>query len=146
MITPSPEGSHVTWAFAPGWPGHRGRRRTLLTALATLLVLVGLAAPAAVAEPPERLDEQVTDTAGVLTQDRAQVDAALQQLQDETPLQLFVVFVDSFDGTDSDDWAEETASLSGLGSNDVLLAVAVQDRAFSLSDDPEAENALDDSA
>jgi len=118
--------------------------------LALLLALLALAAPAALAPsasavpPLTALDSEITDLADVLTaDDEAQVQAALDSLADETPYQLFVVYVDSFDGTDGRDWANRTATDAGLGVNDLLLAVATEDRAYGLSVD--SNNGLSDS-
>ncbi|MGY1600664.1 TPM domain-containing protein [Geodermatophilus sp. SYSU D00815] len=110
--------------------------RRLLVVLALLAGLVLPAGAPALAEAPFRLDEQVTDEAGVLTAGgRDDVDAALQELRDADGTQLWVVFVDSFDGADGFDWAEDTAAASQLGGGDVLLAVAVADRAYGYSVD-----------
>ncbi|WP_188037697.1 TPM domain-containing protein, partial [Actinotalea sp. JY-7885] len=113
--------------------------RTLLTALLTGLALTSLlpgAAHAAVrAEPPLAVEGEITDPAGALRGREAQVQEALDELADATPYQLFVVFVDSFDGLDPFEWANETAVESGLGTNDVLLAVAVEDRQYATSVD-----------
>jgi uncharacterized membrane protein YgcG len=87
------------------------------------------------AEPPVTLgDGQVTDLAGVVHDPEA-AEAALERLADDEGVQLFVVFVDSFGGTTSEDWAEETAVGNGLGLNDMLLAVAVEDRQYAYSVD-----------
>ncbi|MEL7976598.1 TPM domain-containing protein [Isoptericola sp. F-RaC21] len=109
--------------------------------LALLLALAGTAvlAPAASAVPPlTGLDSEITDPSGVLDGDEAQVQASLDALADETPYQLFVVYVDSFDGRDGPSWANDTATSAGLGVNDLLLAVATQDRAYGLSVDNNA--------
>ena len=112
----------------------------LVPGLAAVLVVVGLGwAPAASAEPPLRLADQVTDTVGALSSDGALVRAALDDLRAQTGVQLFVVFVDSFDGVPVQQWADETATLSDLGSDDYLLAVAVGDRAYAYSVDPSAQ-------
>nr|WP_246324370.1 TPM domain-containing protein [Petropleomorpha daqingensis] len=107
--------------------------------LVVLGLLAGLVLPAAVpalADAPFRLDDQVTDRAGVLSAgDRADVDGALQELRDADGTQLWVVFVDSFDGQSGDDWAAQTAEASQLGAGDVLFAVAVGDRAYGYSVD-----------
>ena len=88
----------------------------------------------AAAEAPGYLADPLTDTAGAIA-DPAAVRAALARLSDETPIDLFVVFVETFDGMDATAWVNEAAALSNLGVNDVLLAVAVQDRAYDVSVD-----------
>ena len=103
-------------------------RRTLITILVLLLV----PAPAR-AEAPMRLPTQVTDEAGALGGRAAAVDTALAGLRSDTGIQLFVVFVESFDGTPAQRWTDETARLSDLGARDALLAVATQDRAYAYS-------------
>ena len=99
------------------------RRLCVVLGAAGLLVLSG---GAALADEPFRLDEQVVDEAGVLD-DEASVDDALDELQTEDGTQLFVVFVDSFDGMSATEWIQSTAELSDLGGNDAVLAVAVDD-------------------
>jgi hypothetical protein len=114
-------------------------------ALALLLALAATAvlAPRASAVPPlTELDSEITDQSGVLAGDEAQVQAALDELAEQTPYQLFVVYVDAFDGTDGRDWANRTATDAGLGVNDLLLAVATEDRAYGLSVD--TNNGLSD--
>ncbi|BAL89938.1 hypothetical protein AMIS_47180 [Actinoplanes missouriensis 431] len=112
------------------------RWRTLITPLLAALfpaaLLVATAAGPALADPPQRLATQVTDPAGALG-NRADVDDALAELQRETGIQLFVVFVDSFDGVPAQQWTDETARLSDLGDRDALLAVATVDRAYAYS-------------
>ncbi|GAA2571814.1 TPM domain-containing protein [Winogradskya consettensis] len=103
-------------------------RRVLLLVLALLLV----PAPA-FADPPTRLATQVTDATGALGSGRGSVDSALASLQKSTGIQLFVVFVDSFDGTAAQTWTDQTAQLSDLGDRDALLAVATGDRAYAYS-------------
>ncbi|MEV6637403.1 TPM domain-containing protein, partial [Actinoplanes sp. NPDC051470] len=103
-----------------------------------LLALVALAAvllpPApAQADQPFRLATQVVDRAGALGGERATADAALARLQTDTGIQLFVVFVESFDGTPAEDWTDETVRLSDLGDRDALLAVATADRNYQVS-------------
>ena len=100
-------------------------RRVLLLALAAVLIPV----PAR-ADPPSRLATQVTDASGVLGGDRTAVTTALDTLQQRTGIQLFVVFVDSFDGMPAEQWTEETARRSDLGDRDALLAVATVDRSY----------------
>jgi hypothetical protein len=103
----------------------------------SLLAGMALALPvgAAQAEPPMDLADEVTDNAGALGGRTDDVQAALDRLAEDTPLQLFVVFVDSFDGADPEAWAAETAEASGMGVEDIALAVAVQDRQYWVSVD-----------
>lgn len=115
------------------------RGAALALALGLALPLAVLAAGPAAAEPPIDVAGEITDTAQVLGDRTAEVQAALDQLTQSTPYQLFVVFVDSFDGADGLDWANETATVSGLGVNDLLLAVAVEDRRYGIS----VDNAID---
>ncbi|GAA4479005.1 TPM domain-containing protein [Rhodococcus olei] len=101
--------------------------------LLTLLALVALPAVAA-AEAPLRLPTQITDAVGVLDDNqRADVQAALDSLFDDHHVQLWVVYVDSFDGMDADAWASRTVQLSGLGETSALLAVATGDRAYAFN-------------
>lgn len=104
--------------------------------------LLALAAPAA-AEAPFDLASDLEDRAGVLD-DPGAVQAAQDRLQEESGLQLFVVLVEDFDGLSGPDWAAQTADLSGLGDQDLLLAVAVEERSYgtSVSD---ATRGIDDS-
>ncbi|WP_211373972.1 TPM domain-containing protein [Cellulomonas fimi] len=104
----------------------------LTTALLALLVAVGGAATPAYAVPPADLADDLVDDAGVIGGDAGDVRAAQQSLRDATGLQLFAVFVDSFDGMDGATWGRETANLSGLGQEDVVLAVAVEDGRYGL--------------
>jgi len=103
--------------------------------VALVVALLGLAPAAAHAQDPVDLaGAYVLDESGVVSGDEARIETALDQLYDETGIQLFVVYVDSFTGADSAaDWADTTAELSGLGSTDALLAVATTDRQYQLS-------------
>jgi hypothetical protein len=103
---------------------------------AALAVLGLLTAPqsASAEDPVELGGAYIVDTVGALDSDRAQVDDALGRLDDETGIQLFVVFVDSFDGVSADaSWAGATAELNRLGTDDVLFAVATADRNYDFS-------------
>ena len=96
-----------------------------------------------------RLDGQVTDEVDALDGRRDEVNDALARLREDTGLQLFVVFVDSFGGTPAQQWTDETAQRSDLGDRDALLAVATGDRAYAYSFDadyPLSDAQLDDVA
>ncbi|MBH0131431.1 TPM domain-containing protein [Salinibacterium sp. NK8237] len=101
-------------------------------ALAAALAL--LTATPALADDPVSLDgAYVVDSAGVLAGDSGDVTDALDSLYDRAGIQLFVVYVDEFTNPSSPiDWADATAEANGFGSNDVLLAVAVDTRQYSL--------------
>jgi TPM domain len=113
-----------------------GERMTIVLRVLTALVAAVAAVlvpAAALADPPERLATQVTDRAGALGAGRESADAALSRLRQDTGIQLFIVFVDSFDGASARRWTDETARLSDLGDDDALLAVATGDRAYAYS-------------
>ncbi|QJY45832.1 TPM domain-containing protein [Pseudonocardia broussonetiae] len=108
------------------------RRLPLLAVVLGLFALIG--AGVAAAEPPSRVGPAVTDSAGVLAPgDQARITEAFGRLREANGTQLFVVYVDSFDGADGQSWADESARLSQFGAQDVLLAVAVGDRAYGVS-------------
>ncbi len=103
---------------------------------AGLAVLVVVVLPAAAgATAPFRLQAQVTDEVGALEGRTAEVEEALDRLQSEHDVQLWVAYVDSFDGVGAQEWTDRTATISDLGLNDVLLAVATGDRAYAYSVD-----------
>jgi uncharacterized membrane protein YgcG len=105
------------------------------TAAVLTAALVWLVPGPALADGPLRLDSQLTDRADVLGARRPQAQAALDDLRRDTGLQLFVVFVHSFDGRPAQDWADQTARRSDLGDRDALLAVATRDRSYAYSFD-----------
>ncbi|MCA5893021.1 TPM domain-containing protein [Isoptericola sp. NEAU-Y5] len=108
----------------------------LASLVAALLLLVASLVPGlpAHAQPPlTDLDGEITDVSGVLGDDDAEVTAALDRLAAQTPYQLFVVYVESFDGINGRDWANATATNASLGVDDLLLAVATGDRVYGLS-------------
>ncbi|GAA3605977.1 TPM domain-containing protein [Marihabitans asiaticum] len=88
--------------------------------------------------------DQITDEAGVLG-DTGSLRDDLSAAR-EAGVQLFVVYVDSFDGADGETWAQETFERSGMGGDDVLLAVAVQDRRYGTWATEESGLSADDDA
>lgn len=96
-----------------------------------LLVTATFAAPAS-AEAPSRLDEQITDSAGVVGGDLGTIESALSALQSDRGITLWVAFVPTFDGLSPEQWSAQTASQSGFGTTDALLAVAVEDSEYQL--------------
>ena len=107
----------------------------VLPALLGLLLLALLGAPAvAVAEPPFRLPNQITDQVQALDDAGvADVQAALDDLYNAQRIRLWVVYVADFAGQNPSAWSEQTAQLSALGDRDVLLSVATVDRAYAFS-------------
>lgn len=87
-----------------------------------------------------RLDSQITDDAGVLgSEEISEIEARFDEISAETGQVVFVVFTDDFSGAGSDDYAVEVAEASGLGVNNPLLAVAVEEQSWGVSADDAAE-------
>ncbi|NKY63943.1 TPM domain-containing protein [Gordonia rubripertincta] len=100
-------------------------------ALGMTLLLAGVGAGPAAAEPPTRLPTYVVDSAGVITpEQRTELENAVDDLYNEHDIQMWIVYVRSFDGLTSEQWADQTAIASELGDHDALLAVATDDRAY----------------
>ncbi|EFQ82790.1 hypothetical protein HMPREF0063_11999 [Aeromicrobium marinum DSM 15272] len=94
------------------------------------------ASTAAVAEQPVDVSGPVTDRSGVLGPDLERVQAAIDDLFEQRGVQLFVVYVDDFDGLDGAVWADASATTSGIGDTDLLLAVATTERSYGFSVPP----------
>ncbi|MGV9719658.1 TPM domain-containing protein [Nocardia beijingensis] len=107
-------------------------RLARLLAISVLLAAFALlGAPTSTAEPPLRMNTYVENPAGVLDQSqRDRVRGAVDRLYADQQLRLWVVYVRGFDGLDPRDWARRTASISGFGPRDLLLAVATEDHAY----------------
>ena len=91
------------------------------------------ASTAAVASPPLNTGgASVVDQANALSpSDLSRATAAVQQVTNGSNTHLTVVFVDTFSNPANDQqWATATAQRSGLGSGDLLVAVAVQSHQF----------------
>jgi uncharacterized membrane protein YgcG len=99
--------------------------RPLLLAAALLL----LSAPAVLADAPV-LSQRVTDQVGVLGSDKPAVEQAVRDLSDAANVDLWVVFVSTMDGMAGPDFAEATYDRNGLGGNDVVLVVAVDEQRY----------------
>ena len=99
-----------------------------LALLAGMLVLAApLASPLAASaeEPVDLAGAYAVDTVGALAGREGEVQTALDDLYQATDIQLFIVFVDSFENpSDAVEWADEVAISNGLGARDLLLAVA----------------------
>ena len=109
------------------------RRRPWLAAVAATvlaLVLGGLLAPSAIAVEPFSLQDQITDQVGAVAGREGEIRAALNDLEDQHGIRMWVVFVETFGGPDPQAWADATFKATGLGEEDYLLAVATADRAY----------------
>ncbi|PRQ10904.1 chromosome partitioning protein ParA [Corynebacterium sp. 13CS0277] len=74
---------------------------------------------------PGRLTERVTDTAGVFTRNQwEQLDAELKNLQLQRKVKLYVVFVDSFNGVEGQDYATSLFN-ANKAENVAVVAVAI---------------------
>jgi len=103
-------------------------RRRLAILIGVLAAALFVGAGPALAAAPFALSDRITDQAGVLDSgDRSDVQDAINTLQSDTGTQLFVVYVDSFDGTVGHTWAQETFQATNLSGNAVVLAVATGD-------------------
>ena len=105
--------------------------------LAGAIAVIGallLPSAAATAEPPFRVPTQITDRAGALSgSDQADVQAALDKLSSEDNVNLFVVYVETFDDPSGGQaWGEQTYLASDLGVNDMLLSIATVGRDYSV--------------
>ncbi|OBA60886.1 serine/threonine protein kinase [Mycobacterium sp. 1100029.7] len=84
------------------------------------------------AKPGLTLAGQITDQAGVLGPlEYDAVNRALTKLYRTRGTRLWVVYVKSFDGRKPFQWAEDTMRASNFTDNDAILAVAVDEPAFS---------------
>ncbi|WP_194764065.1 TPM domain-containing protein [Microbacterium sp. UFMG61] len=127
------------------------KTRWLALAALTMAAAAGiLSASAASATDPVTLDSGfVTDDAGVLNAtDEDAVEARLQTLSENSSADLFVVLVDEFTSpSDQVAWADTVAENNNLGSDQYLLAIAVDGRSYYISaaaDGPLSDGKLDD--
>jgi len=104
---------------------------------AAFIATFGIVGPTvAHAVPPmSTLSGPITDQVGAVGSQVGAVRQALDDVAQKTDYQLFVVYVSSFDGMSGQDWANATANQAHLGTRDMLLAVAVDDRLWGLAVD-----------
>ena len=134
MTCPTPSANRVP-SRPPTSRAHAGpsRVRAIAASLASAVLVLLAAMPALAVDTLPRLQERVTDQAGVLSDaDVQQVEQALADLEASHNIQLFVAFVDSTGVEDVTSFTESTARNSSLGGNDALLLVAVGDRSDAL--------------
>ena len=94
-------------------------------AVLALVLLIGAVAPVAA----QTLTERVVDEAGVMSADQVgQAQDAIASLDADANVQLWALFVRTTDGDAITDFADAVAAENGLGGNDALLVVAIDDR------------------
>lgn len=105
---------------------------------------VATASPGTAQEDLPRITGDITDlTDGQALQgDRDEIQDAIDGLQEESGLQLFVLFLESTDSRTAPQFADDTAEANSFGANDVLFVVALTDRTIALST---ADNDVSDS-
>ncbi|WP_173921981.1 TPM domain-containing protein [Agromyces sp. Marseille-P2726] len=116
------------------------RRRSAVLAVAAGALLALSAPGAAWAEDPVDFGSSpIVDTVGALGDQAAEVEAAIDRAADSSGRQLFVAYVDEFTNPEAPDaWANDTAIANSMGTEDYLLAVAVDGRVYYLSADGSA--------
>jgi hypothetical protein len=129
-------------------PAPRRSLRRALLRLAVVALLAAMTAMTAVtvaAQDTPKLQDRVTDLAGVLSgADRSTAEDAIRRLDDDRNIQLWALFVDTTDGAAAPDYATEVATANGLGGNDALLVVAVNDRRDAIWVGPLLDSITDD--
>ena len=104
----------------------------------TILTAALLWTSPAGAQPPFKLTDHITDSTGVLgASDRAAVSAAIDRLNRDRHIQLWVIYVDNFNRFKPDNWADRTRNASGMGDHDALLAVATNTKSCAFSVPPQ---------
>ncbi|MGX1701369.1 TPM domain-containing protein [Microbacterium sp. NPDC055357] len=120
-------------------------RWTAALATAFALALTGTATAAWATDPVPLGEGFVYDDPGVLSSsETATVEERLEQLAADSPVSLWVVYVDRFTSpSDAQEWANATATSNGLGPNQYLLAIAVEQRNYYLSGDSQGPVGFD---
>ncbi len=107
--------------------------RSAAASTIALLGLLAMPSAATAADPVELGSSDFVDTVGALSGSESEVQAALDELYEETGVQLFVAYVDTFDGIAADEsWAIAMSELNGLGTDDLLLAVAIEESNYDI--------------
>jgi uncharacterized membrane protein YgcG len=101
-----------------------------LLALATFLAFAG---PAVGAEPRNLAGQLTDDVAALTAAEEQEVLAAFERLQDDTGVQLWAWYTATTGDLTAPEFAAETADRSSLGGTDLLLVIALDDRAYGYS-------------
>ncbi|MFC0581351.1 TPM domain-containing protein [Micrococcoides hystricis] len=113
-------------------PSYSRLRAFLAAVVLASAPIFGFASPA-LAEDPVSIPPGtfVIDEAGVLGEDAEDLTEQIRDLQRDEGATLFVVIVDRFSNpSNSADWAARVANMKNMGTNDSILAIAVEDRQF----------------
>ena len=100
--------------------------RPMLLAGGLLLLL----ASSVSAQSVPKLSSQITDQTGTLGSGQSSVQSALDNLLNRENVQLWVVLVPTTDTTSAPDFARQIFEANGLGGNDMVLLVAVNDHRY----------------
>ena len=83
-----------------------------------------------VAEAPELYADRVTDYTGTLSSSEVSaIEEAINQTRVEEQREIFVVFLNSFDGVDPDTWTQQALATNG-GGNVLIYAVSPEEGLF----------------
>lgn len=84
------------------------------------------------AEAPQLYSERVTDYTGTLSgSDISAIEEAINTARTEEQREIFVVFLNSFDGADPDAWTQQALTTNG-GGNVLIYAVAPDEGLFGI--------------
>ena len=103
--------------------------RLAAAALVALAFVLASLSPAS-AGSPHRLAGPITDDVSALGGSTSGVQASLDDLQRATGAQLWVWYTDTLGGRAPGDFATATAQASDLGTTDLLLVIALNDRTY----------------
>ena len=113
-------------------------RLTIGTVFVALMLMLGMPIAAHAEGPVTFGSSHISDSVGALGNDTSAVQDAIDSLYSSARIDLYVAYVDSFTGVaDREQWADQTADMKGMGTNDVLLAIATKDRQYQLSVAPD---------
>jgi uncharacterized membrane protein YgcG len=98
--------------------------------IAALLAALAAYSGASAQEIP-RLTERLTDRSGVI-EDRVRIERAIEDLERDQNVQLWVLFVETTGVETVTDYADAVAAANSFGGNDALLIVAIEDRSDAL--------------
>ncbi len=103
----------------------------LLRLACAVALVLGLASPAGAADAP-KLTGQITDLTGVLAPNRTEITTALDRLQRDHDVKLWVLFAKTTGSLSVTAYADQVAAVNELGVTDALLVVALDDRTDSM--------------